>query len=94
MDPATVVLDLPVLLYTHHDYFKTGAQAFNSMAGLVNTLQPRAEWSGLGAIAKKLYLRKRTGDRKMEILSFSSDIRVENDQPVPDEFLIRKRKIS
>ena len=45
-------LDLPVLLYTHHDYFKIGAQAFNSMAGLVNTLQPRAEWSGLGPLPR------------------------------------------
>lgn len=85
-------LDLPVLLYAHHDYFKDGADAFNSIAGVINQVQPAVAWSDLGRIAKKLYLQRTIGDREIEILAYASDLIIHNSHNVPFNYIIRKQE--
>jgi hypothetical protein len=85
-------LDLPVLLYTHQGFFKDGADAFNSIAGSINQLQPDVVWSGLGAIAKKMYLQKKIDDRDIEIMAFSSDLVIENNYHFTMKYVVRKQE--
>jgi hypothetical protein len=37
-------LDNPILFYAHHDYFKSGVNAFNNVAEKVNRIQPDITW--------------------------------------------------
>lgn len=85
-------LDLPVLLYTHHDFFKNGADVFNPIAATINKLKPEVIWSNLGNIAKNLYLQKRISNSEIEILSFTNDIDVKNRYQVPMKFIFRKQE--
>lgn len=85
-------LDLPVLLYTHHTYFKDGMDKLNLVAGTVNRIQPDVVWAGLGDVANHLYLQKKINEREVEILAFSSELVVENRYDVPIRFVIRKQE--
>lgn len=85
-------LDLPVLLYAHHDFFKEGADTFNSVAGMINQTQPAVVWSSLGSIAKKLYLQKRIDDREIEIVAFSNDLVINNHYNAPIKYVVRKQE--
>ena len=85
-------LDLPVLLYTHHDFFKDGADAFNSIAGTINTIQPDVVWASLGNIAKSMYLQKRVDDREIEILAYTSDLVIRNKYPVTMKYVVKKQE--
>ncbi|MEI7635684.1 MAG: hypothetical protein WCJ37_00125 [Syntrophus sp. (in: bacteria)] len=85
-------LDLPVLLYTHQGFFKDGADAFNTIAETINKLQPEVVWTGLGGIAKKYYLQKRTDDRVIEILSYSSELVIKNNYDVTMKYIVRKQE--
>ncbi|MFO7674353.1 MAG: hypothetical protein R6V74_11650 [Lutibacter sp.] len=85
-------LDLPVLLYTHHNFFKNGTESFNSIAEIVNGLQPHLKWRGLGDIAKNLYFQKRLNDSEVSIISFSKDIIIENKYDVPIKFIVNKQE--
>lgn len=81
-------LDLPVLLYTHHAYFKSGARAFRPIAEMVNRIQPHLAWSNLGAIANHLFLQRMIDERHMEVLAFSNDIWLENNRAFPMSYSI------
>ncbi len=72
-------LDNPVVFYTHQHYFHRGADAFSRTAVLVNSINPEVRWSGLGTIARSLYLQRRTGESTWEIVPFSPEIRVRNE---------------
>lgn len=85
-------LDLPVLLYTHHDFFKDGADSFNSIAGTINTIQPDVVWTSLGNIAKSMYLQKRVDNRKVEILAYTSDLVIRNKYPVTMKYVVKKQE--
>jgi hypothetical protein len=85
-------LDLPVLLYTHHDFFKDGADEFNIIADLINKVQPETIWPGLGNIGKKLYLQKRNHDGEVEILAYSSNLVIKNRYPVTMKYVVRKEE--
>lgn len=85
-------LDLPVLLYTHHDFFKDGADEFNAIAGVINTIQPDVLWTSLGNIAKYMYLQKRVDNRKIEILAYSSDLVIRNKYPFNMKYVVKKQE--
>lgn len=85
-------LDLPILFYTHHSFFKDGADEFNSIANTVNRIQPEVVWTGLGNIGNRLYLQKKSNDREIEILAFSSDLIIKNKYNVPMKFVVRKQE--
>jgi hypothetical protein len=85
-------LDLPVLLCTHHDFFKDGADEFNAIAGMINNVQPEVVWTGLGDIARKLYLQKRISTSEIEILAYSSDMVVKNNYAATMKFVVRKQE--
>lgn len=85
-------LDLPVLLYTHHAFFKNGADQFSKIASYVNTAQPSVEWTGLGNIARHLYLQRRIDDREIEVLSYTAEIALKNTYPAAMKYVVRKQE--
>ncbi|HOW84877.1 MAG TPA: hypothetical protein P5119_05935 [Candidatus Aminicenantes bacterium] len=92
-EPA-VALDLflgnPILLYSHHDLFEPGPDAFNPQARLVNRLEPSVIWASLGTIARRFYLRRRLAGGSVEVLAFGPEIEIRNPSPVPVTFRVRK----
>jgi hypothetical protein len=85
-------LDLPVFLYTHHAFFKDGADEFNEIASIINKTQPEVIWTNLGNIAQNLYLQKRIGDNEIEIMAYSSDIIIKNGYPFSMKYIIKKKE--
>lgn len=85
-------LDLPVLLYAHVGFFKKGAHAFNSFAEMVNNAQPEVRWSNLGTIARNLYLQRKSSEDEIEIVTYSSDITIKNDNPTVIKYVVYKEE--
>lgn len=85
-------LDLPVLLYTHHAFFKNGSDEFNALADMINKARPAVVWTGLGNIGKNLYLQKRINDHEIEILAYTGDLVIKNKYPVSMKYVLRKQE--
>jgi len=85
-------LDLPVFLYTHSSFLKNGSKVFNPIAQIINKSQPEVKWSNLGTIAERLYLQKRTGEREMEVLAYTSDIVIKNNYSAAMKFVVKKEE--
>lgn len=85
-------LNLPVLLYTHHSFFKNGADSFNSIANFINDKQPEVSWANLGTIANHLYLQKRNNDHEIEIMAYSSNINIKNNYQNIMTYIIKKQE--
>jgi hypothetical protein len=83
-------LDLPVVLYTHLEFFKDGSRAFNPIAQKINKIQPTILWAGLGEIAKHLYLQKKINETEIEVLAYTSELEIKNTYPVSMKYIIKK----
>jgi hypothetical protein len=84
-------LDLPVMLHAHHDFFEDGIDHFNSIAMMVNRIQPKVVWASLGGVALNLYLQRRL-DNKVEVLSFSPQMVLKNTYEEPTLWSVTKRE--
>ncbi|MFQ5631419.1 MAG: hypothetical protein ACE5I1_21815 [bacterium] len=84
-------LDNPLLFYTHQDFFANGIDTFNETAEFVNAVQPGVHWVSLGNLLRHLYLMRRMDDGNYEVLAFSNDFILENDQEKEVTFYVRKR---
>jgi hypothetical protein len=71
-------LDNPLFFYCHHDFFTGGIDSFSGVADQVNRIEPKTKWVSAGEIGRHLYLVKLRDDTNYDILSFSSDLRVDN----------------
>ena len=71
-------LDNPLFFYTHHDFFATGIDAFDTMADDVNKLEPDTHWRSVGDIVKHLYLVRLRDDSNYDVLTFSNSFDLEN----------------
>jgi hypothetical protein len=85
-------LDNPLFFYCHHDFFTGGISSFNSVADHVNRMEPTTKWVSAGEIGRHLYLVKLREDTIYDILSFSSDIRVDNMSRRDSIFYVRKQE--
>ena len=85
-------LDNPIIFYTHHDFFKMGMDAFNSVAITANQIEPDLHWVSLGQLAKRLYVQRAIGKDEYEVLSFSPTIYLDNPHPRPVRFVVRKQE--
>ena len=83
-------LGSPVLFYIHQQYFAEGINRFNGVAGMVNQLEPRTLWCGLGEIARHLYIERLRDDGHYEIKAFSSNLQLENVHEKDAVFFIEK----
>ena len=71
-------LGLPLLLYCHHEFFKSGADAFNDVAKFVSRTQPQVRWGSLSRVFENLYLVRRRADGDYDTMIFSSKVRLRN----------------
>lgn len=80
----------PMLFYVHHAYFAEGSDRFNSVADLVNQLQPDTSWRGLGSIVQHLYLERSREDGNYDIEAFAGSLQLENIHRTDAVFFIEK----
>jgi hypothetical protein len=83
----------PLLFYGHSDDFAKGADSFDPIADQVNKLEPETQWRGLGEIVKHLYAIKLRDDSDYDVLSFSSNICLDNYSGRDSIYYVRKREI-
>lgn len=85
-------LDNPLFFYCHHDFFSSGIDAFDGVADQVNRLESNTRWRSVGEIVRHLYLVKLRDDNSYDVLSFSSDVRLENISGRDSIFYLRKQE--
>jgi hypothetical protein len=85
-------LDNPLFFYCHHDFFTGGINSFNGVADQVNRVEPETRWVSAGEIGRHLYLVKIRDDTDYDILSFSSDFRLDNISGRDSIFYVRKQE--
>jgi hypothetical protein len=83
-------LDNPILLYSHHDYFKGSPSQFNRLAAIINKLEPSVSWASLATIAKRLYLVRKQTDGGYSVLASCRTIEINNPNDIPATFLLLK----
>lgn len=85
-------LDNPLLFYAHHDLFENGIDAFNKTAEIINNIQPDIFWQSLGYILNHYNLRRLRNDGNYDIIAFSNNFFIENDNEQDLTFFIRKKE--
>ena len=85
-------LDNTIMLFTHHDYFVDGIDAFNKTAKVINDIQPDIEWRSLGYIAQHMYLQKLRDDGDYDVRAFCSSLVLENTNQRGVTFYVRKEE--
>ncbi len=92
--PIEIALDLylgnPVLFFEHVLFFSEGLDAFNPTATYVNQLQPDIQWTGLGEIARHLYIQRKVSDTQYEVQAFSRQIKLYNPTAHEMDFTVLK----
>jgi hypothetical protein len=82
----------PLLFYVHHEFFEIGIDAFNPIAEMINSIEPRVQWKSLGYISRHLYLQKKREDSNYDVRSFSRSIELENKQKRDVTYFVRKEE--
>ena len=83
-------LDNPIFFYGHQDLFANGIGAFDRIADDVNGIEPDTRWRSLGEMAEHLYLVRLRDDANYDVLTFSSNIDLENTSGRNSVFYIEK----
>ncbi len=94
MIAVDLYLELPILLYSHHEYFSDGINSFNSTADYINKIQPNIKWENLGSIIRHLYLERLRNDGNLDIYTYSNNILLKNKNDKDKKFYIRKYETS
>jgi hypothetical protein len=82
----------PMLFYAHESFFTPGMSAFDSVADVVNGLEPDTQWRGLGEIVQHLYVEKVRDDGNLDVRLFSSSARLSNHSEQAMTFYLEKEE--
>ena len=85
-------LDNPLFFYCHQDFFSGSIDAFDGVADQVNRLEPDTRWLSVGEIVRHLYLVKLRDDTDYDVLTFSSEVRIDNVSGRDSIFHVRKQE--
>ncbi len=94
MIAVDLYLGLPILFYSHHEYFRKGINSFNNTADYINRIQPNIKWENLGTIVRHLYMERLRNDGDYDIYTYSSNIVLKNNKDKDKKFYIRKYETS
>ncbi len=83
-------LDNPIFFYGHQDLFANGIGAFDRVADDVNRIEPDTRWGSLGDMAKHLYLVRLRDDTNYDVLTFSSNLDLDNTSARNSVFYVQK----
>jgi hypothetical protein len=86
-------LDNPIFFYGHQDLFTKGIDAFDGIADEVNKSQPDTRWRNVEEVAKHLYLVRLRDDSNYDVLTFSSNVDLDNAFGRNVVFHIRKQAL-
>ncbi len=85
-------LDNPLFFYAHQEFFRSGIDAFDSMADKVNKLEPDTQWRSVGDIVKHLYLIRLRDDSNYDVLAFSNSFDLDNSSERSLVFNVEKQE--
>jgi hypothetical protein len=68
----------PLLFYGHESLFQNGPGSFNRFADVVNQLEPATTWTGLGDIARNLYMTRTRSDAGIDVEMLSNEADLTN----------------
>jgi hypothetical protein len=83
-------LNNPIFFYGHQDLFANGVGAFDGVADDVNRIEPDTRWRSLGDMAKHLYLVRLRDDANYDVLTFSSNLDLDNTSGRNSVFYIKR----
>ncbi len=90
-----VALDLylgrPILIVSHHDYFKTGYANACAFADQVNALDARISWEPLGKLLRSSALYRKDKGGKIEVKFYTDRFVLSNPDSVRRTYVLRKR---
>jgi hypothetical protein len=94
---SDIALDLflgnPILLYSHHGFFKGGPDKFNHLAAIINKLEPSVTWTSLATIAKHLFLVRKQANGDYGVLAYCRTIEITNLNDFPATFHVSKMEL-
>jgi hypothetical protein len=85
-------LDSPLLFYSHHELFRDGIGAFNTVADRVNRIEAHTQWRGLGFIARHLYLIRLAEDDTYDVRAMSPVLDLTNPTDRTARFRVSKEE--
>jgi hypothetical protein len=83
----------PIALYSHHDLFAQGIEAFNPIAQAINSLIPEVQWRSLGETLEHAYLWKRNRDGSVSVMMFEHLALLENPDVSATLYRIQKPEL-
>lgn len=83
-------LDNPLLFFHHQELFYAGADAFNNTAKMVNDIQPKVVWAGLGHISEHLYSVKKRADGAWDVQMMSNKVTLHNEKENHAVYFLQK----
>lgn len=77
----------PILIGEHHDIFDQPSSLFE-LVERVNSMVPGISWCNLENAVDNATLRRRSPDGSMQIKPYSSQVRIANDSPFPERYIV------
>lgn len=95
-DPADFAFDLflgkPALVAEHHGYFRNGYATLGAFVERLNQLDPRLEWSGLGAICSRACLKRMAPDDEVHVRFYTNYFQLTNNGPRTQRYVLFRRR--
>lgn len=95
-DIGGLALDLflgkPALLVEHHGFFSDGYVALERIVRLLNTIEPKLEWTNLSAICSQACWMKREENGEFQIRFYTDRFHLHNDTAETRRYVLRQRQ--
>lgn len=86
-------LENPVLIFRHQGDFADNIGNFNTLARIINNLQPDVKWGSLGYIIRNYHLEKQKDDGNYEIMMYANELTLNNTSNVSKKYFIKKKEL-
>lgn len=95
-DVVGLALDLflgkPALLVEHHGFFSDGYVALERIVRLLNTVEPKLEWTNLSAICSQACWMRREDSGEFQVRFYTDRFHLHNDSTETRRYALRQRQ--
>lgn len=95
-DIVGLALDLflgkPALLVEHHGFFSDGYVALERIVRLLNTIEPKLEWTNLSAICSQACWMRREDSGEFQVRFYTDRFHLHNDSTETRRYALRQRQ--
>lgn len=88
-----VFLDMPLLFYSHADYFRNGIDRFSYIADFLKSMDRKVEWKSLDDIASRLCYEKSEDDGTLTVKFFQNKLYYTNETKNAEIIHFRKDEV-